>query len=363
LKAQSRWTIVVCAFVLTVASSGPVRAEEMSVRYARSLSPALPSDAGWLSITSAPLGAQIDASNAQLQGRTTPYLTQLPAGTYRFTVTRSDYDSVSAEVEVRPGYLCAVDAALVAEFAVLSSQSGTIRWNVESVESGDGVVVPFGEVRVRTDDGVNQVLEPVYPMENRARLASAIVPISLGVTILLGAAEALLPIETPASVPLVTVAGMGATVGALSVAIPIQIDRRRYLSRFEPPRPDYFAADAQALMDEAVRLVANGDTDAATDRYSTVIERYANVPVVTDALYARARLAFARGEYERARDDLLRVVTEYPHPDVVDQAGLFLAEVLLILEDRAEFDTLFGLLPMLEGSGVAEEMQSILDAF
>ena len=112
-------------------------------------------------------------------------------------------------------------------------------------------------------------------------------------------------------------------------------------------------------MQRAERAAATGDTHEAIRSYTAVIDGHANVPVVSDALYARARLRFALGALTDARADLERAIREFPSPRTIDPAGLFLAEILFVLGETEAIEMLERQLPMLESSGVAEEFAAI----
>jgi len=331
-------------------------ADRYRVRYSRSLNPNLGSDEGWLAVGSAPLEAGIDGGGDRVDRRVTPFLVRLPAGTYRMTLSLEDYGRIDVEAVVRPGELCAVDVPMAPEYTVLSAQSGDIRWS--GSDADQAVVIPYGTVRVTSPDGTDGILEPVYPREDQARILGALVPVVAAGTIGLTLLEALVPIETPTRVPLLAAGGSLLTVGTIAVHVPIQFRRRRFIEEFSPPVPTYFEADARALMEEARQAAESGDTADAVSAYGAVIDRYDNVPVVSDALVARARLLFADGDYDAALRDLERAVYELPSPDTIDQAGLLMAEILYVTGAESEIATLYEVLPMLQGSGTAAEFAS-----
>ncbi len=333
---------------------------QVEVRYTASENPRLGDDEGWLAIVSAPLDARTESVTREIDDLRTPVLLRLPAGRYRFTVLLESYGRAQINADVVAGELCTVEILFAPAFTIISGQAAPIRWQGDETDQG-GVVVPHGLVRITAAEGDGGVLEPVYPREPTARLLGALVPISVGVAAGLAIVESLLPVSTPTSVPLLTAGGATIAAAAIGFHIPLQKSRRRYIAEFMPPQPDYFAADAENHMAAAQTALAAGDTVAALERYSTVIQDYSNVPVVADALVARARLRFSRGDIRGARDDLETVIDRFPSPVTVDSAGLFLAEILWADGARDQLAMLGERLPMLAGTGTAQEFATLLE--
>jgi tol-pal system protein YbgF len=98
-----------------------------------------------------------------------------------------------------------------------------------------------------------------------------------------------------------------------------------FLKRYPDGR---YAPNAHYWLGELYLVIDPPDPEAARQAFMLLLDQYPQHPKVPDALYKLGRVQFIKGNNERAREFLNRVIREYPDSSAARLAGDFLDQNL-----------------------------------